>query len=181
MDRFEAGCHPVPVTPLDDHSQQRQPLFFPVVIATALLTIIGMVGGYLLSQRDDDGAGAAPEPTGTRLPAGQPCLEQTQEMGGRNGANGELREIIRVRTQKKTVVWICQDYDGNLFYHANKGGKEARWVEYETALFLSGVQHDGLGEYWATAPDGTVFRVSQDRLVIEHTDGRVEEQEAVPE
>jgi hypothetical protein len=54
-------------------------------------------------------------------------------------------------------------------------------VEYETALFLSGVQHDGLGEYWATASDGTVFRVNQERLVIEHTDGRVEEQEVVPE
>jgi hypothetical protein len=178
MDRFWAGCHPVPVTPLDDHSQQRQPLFFPVVIATALLTIIGMVGGYLLSRRD---GGGVPAPVNTRLPAGQLCIDRTQEMGGLNGANGELREIIRVRTRSKTVVWICQDYDGKLFYHANKGGAEARWVEYETALFLSGVQHDGLGEYWATASDGTVFRVNQERLVIEHTDGRVEEQEVVPE
>jgi hypothetical protein len=181
MDRLRAGCHPVPVTPLDDHSQQRQPLFFPVVIATALLTIIGMVGGYLLSQRDDDDAGGSPAPTATRLPAGQSCLDQTQEMGGRNGATGELREIIRVRTENKTVVWICQDYDGNLFYHANKGGDGAPWVEYKTALFLSGVQHDGSGEYWATASDGTVFRVGQERLVIEHTDGRVEEQEVVSE
>ncbi|WP_239166170.1 hypothetical protein [Actinoplanes italicus] len=171
------------MTPLDDHSQQRQPLFFPVVIATALLTIIGMVGGYLLSRRGGGGSGnePVPVPTHTQLPAGQACLGQTQEMGVQAGSNGELRQVMRVRTDSRTVVWICQDDDGELFYHANKGGAEAPWVENKTALFLAGVQHDGQGEFWATAANGTVFRVNSDRLVIEHTNGRVEEQEVVPE
>jgi hypothetical protein len=181
MDRFGAGCHPVPVTPPDDHSQQRQPLFFPVVIATALLTIIGMVGGYLLSRRDGGGSGPAPTPTRTLLPAGQACLDQTQRMGAEAGATGELRLVMRVRTDRRTVAWICQDADGDLFYHANKGGTDAPWVENKTALFLPDVQNDGLDEYWATAPDGTVFRVNRYRLSIEHPDGRVEEQEVVPE
>jgi hypothetical protein len=181
MDRLGAGCHPVPVTPLDDHSQQRQPLFFPVVIATALLTIIGMVGGYLLSRRDSGGSDPDPTPTRTLLPAGQACLDRTQEMGELAGANGRLLLVMRVRTDRRTVAWICQDDDGDLFYHANKGGAEAPWVENKTALFLPGVQNDGLGEYWATAPDGTVFRVNRERLVIEHLDGRIEQQEVVSE
>ncbi|MEU4625261.1 hypothetical protein AB0G04_35475 [Actinoplanes sp. NPDC023801] len=169
------------MTPLDDHSRQRQPLFFPVVIATALLTIIGMVGGYLLSRRDGGGPGTGPAPTYTLLPAGQACLDQTRDMAQQFGAVGELRQVLRVRTESRTGAWICQDEEGRLFYHANKGGAEAEWVENKTALFLADVQHDGRDEYWATASDGTVFRVNRDRLVVEHTDGRVEEQEVVPE
>ena len=94
MDRLEAGCHPVPVTPLDDHSQRRQPLFFPVVIATALLTIIGMVGGYLLSQRDGGGSDPVPRSTRTLLPVSQSCLAQTQEMGRTVSAVGELQQVL---------------------------------------------------------------------------------------
>ncbi|SDT68358.1 hypothetical protein SAMN04489716_5611 [Actinoplanes derwentensis] len=185
MDRVGAGCHPVPVTPHDDHSQQRQPLFIPVVITTVLLTIIGMVGGYLLAEKR---AGNAPEPrpeaepTISLLPAGQLCLERTQKMGRQFGADGELRQVLRVRTKKRTVVWICQDESGELFYHANKGGADAEWVENKTALFLDKVSHDGAGTFSATTPtDRTTFTVNSERLVIAHTDGRVEEQDVVPE
>jgi hypothetical protein len=185
MDRFGAGCHPVPVTPLDDHSQQRQPLFFPVVIATALLTIIGMVGGYLLSQRAGDGGVSGADrdtaPTHGLLETSGDCLDQTQKMAAEAGAVGQLRQVVRVPTESGTVAWICQDDNGNLFYHANKGGDDAEWVEYKTALFLPGVSHDGAGEFSVTASNGTTFRVSEEFLVIEHASGRVEKQEAVPE
>ncbi|MFC4072795.1 hypothetical protein [Actinoplanes subglobosus] len=167
------------MTPLDDHSQRRQPLFFPVVIATALLAIIGMIGGYLLSERH----GSKPVPVSgpTLLPAGQECLWQTQEMGAQAGATGTLRQVLRVRTESRTVAWICQDEVGRLYYHANKGGPEATWVENKTALFLTGVQHDDAGNFWVTAVDGAIFRVNKYQLVVEHGDGEVEEQDVVPE
>ncbi|MEU8658834.1 hypothetical protein [Actinoplanes philippinensis] len=168
------------MTPLDDHSQRRQPLFFPVVIATALLAIIGLIGGYLLSERRDPGKPVSgPSPTLSLLPAYQACLDRTQEMGAQFGANGELRQVLRVRTKSRAVIWICQDAGGALFYHANKGGAEAPWVENKTALFLAQVQYDGVGAFTATASDGATFTVSLDRLVITHQDGTVEEQAVV--
>jgi hypothetical protein len=179
MDRLGAGCHSVPVTPLDDHSQRRQPLFLPVVIATALLAIIGLIAGFLLSERRGGKPDLVSEPT--LLPAGQECLWQTQEMGAQAGAAGTLRQVLRVRTASRTVAWICQDDNGRLFYHANKGGAEAPWVENKTALFLSDVQHDGAGNFWATAADGTIFRVNESQLVVEHQGGDVEKQAVVPE
>lgn len=182
MDLVVTGCHPVPVAPLDDHSQQRQPLLIPVVITTVLLTITGMVGGYLLAENRSEQAEPRPEPEISLLPAGEPCLERTQEMGRRFGADGELREVLQVRTKKNTVIWICQDEIGDLFYHANKGGIDAEWVENRTALFLDRVAHDGAGTFTATAPtDSTTFTVNSDRLVVRHSDNRVEVQEVVPE
>lgn len=182
MDRVGAGCHPVPVTPLDDHSQQRQPLFVPVVITTVLLTIIGMVGGYLLAENRVDEGEPTPEPSRTLLPAGPACLDRTQKKGVEFGANGVLRQVLRVRTESRSVVWICQDDDGELFYHANKGGSDAPWVENKTALFLAWVVYDDVAQsFTASAPDGAVFEVSSDRLLITHRDGRVEQQDVVPE
>jgi hypothetical protein len=181
MDPVGTGCHPVPVTPHDDHSQQRRPLFLPVVIATALLTIIGLVGGYLLSERRSGEPGPGETWTPTLIATGPACLPQTQKMGSVFGADGELREVLRVRTESRTVAWICEDRGGRLFYHANKGGAEAPWVENKTALFLDNVQHDGVGDFAAAASDGNVFTVNANRLLITHKDGRIEEQAVVPE
>ncbi|MEV0895731.1 hypothetical protein [Actinoplanes sp. NPDC049802] len=167
------------MTPLDDHSQRPRPLFLPVVITTAVLTVGGLVTGYLLS-RDRE-----PEPVtqgSVLLPVEQLCRPETQVMGQKAGADGELRQVLRVRTESRTVVWICQDRQANLYYHANKGGGEAKWVENKTALFLTGVTHDGTGrEFQAVAADGSTFTVNGDRLVITHVDGRVEEQKVVAE
>jgi hypothetical protein len=188
MDRLEPGCHPEPVTPLDDHSQQRRPLFFPVVIATVLLTIIGMIGGFLLGEERNRSIGTSstdyPEDTPTPVAGlidGPLCPEQTQKAGALQGASGELVQVLRVRTVRKTVIWICQDRAGLLYYHANKGGTDAEWIENKTALFLSGVWQDGNGAYVASAVDGAVFSVDPDRLRITHADGREEIQKAAGE
>jgi hypothetical protein len=180
MDRLGRGCHPVPVTPLDDHSQRRRPLFFPVVIATALLTIIGMVGGYLLGQeRKRAEPDPAPSTPVSLLPTTGRCPEQTQEVGREQRAVGELREVLRVRTERKTVVWICQDEAGGLYYHANKGGTDAVWIEGKTALFLSQVWREADGRYVAQAFDGNIFSVDRKRLLISYADGSEEVQKVI--
>ncbi|WP_309238686.1 hypothetical protein [Actinoplanes aureus] len=169
------------MTPLDDHSQRRRPLFFPVVIATALLTIIGMVGGYLLGQERDreESDGAEPTPSPVLIATGPACPDQTQKMGAKQGADGELRQVMWVRTNRKTEVWICEDRSGRLFYHANKGGTEAEWIEGKTALFLTGVWSEGDGRYAAQAFDGNIFSVDRKRLLISYADGDREEQKVV--
>ncbi|MBB2948097.1 hypothetical protein FB565_007868 [Actinoplanes lutulentus] len=169
------------MTPLDDHSQQRRPLFFPVVIATVLLTIIGMIGGYLLGEERNREPRAEVTPEPVTLVDGPLCPEQTQRAGAIQGASGELVEVLRVRTVRKTVIWICQDRTGQLFYHANKGGTDADWIENKTALFLGGVWQDSNGSYVATAVDGNVFSVDETGLTIAYADGTSEEQKAVRE
>src|SRR3954454_22043240 len=60
MDARAAGCHPEPVTPSDDLSPPRRPIFFPVVIATVFLTILGGTVGFMLGGRPRGDAGAPP-------------------------------------------------------------------------------------------------------------------------
>ena len=159
-------------------------MFFPVVIATALLTIITMVGGYLLGQHRDrnEGPGVAdeaPSPSPVVLVNGPPCRKESQKMGVQHGADGELVEVLKVRTERRTVVYICQDRSGRLYYHANKGG--SKWVEGDTALFLSGVWAEGADRYTAQAWDGNTFSVDPERLLITYTDGSTEEQKVIGE
>jgi hypothetical protein len=179
----------------DDLPPPRRQLFFPVVIATVLLSVIGMSAGLVLgSQRErdqssgqqqqqsqfppaDSGTSATPEPTEATEPSGPACRKETQVMASQFGANGTLRVALQLRT-KSSAVWICVDEDGRYYYHANKGGSDGPWVERKTALFLADVRRDG-DEYLATASDGTTFSVTSERLFIQHADGRPETQVAV--
>jgi hypothetical protein len=175
----------------DDLPPPRRQLFFPVVIATVLLSVIGMSAGLVLgAQREDDrGIGqqqqsqntpvtpGTTEPTRPTEPAGPPCRSETQDMASQFGASGTLRVALEMRT-KSSAVWICVDEDGRYYYHANRGGSDGPWIERETALFLADVRRDG-DEYLATASDGTTFSVTSERLFIVHKNGKPETQEAV--
>jgi hypothetical protein len=167
----------------------RRPLFFPVVIATVLLSIIGMSAGLVLGSQHKQAQTAAPpsEPGQITAPAAaptttssaDPCPQQTQVMGQKYGATGVLRIALQLRT-KSSTVWICQDDAGKLFYHANRGGADGEWVEGQTALFMAGVQRDGEGGYTVTASDGNTFSINSHRLYIVHKkDDKVEVQTAV--
>jgi hypothetical protein len=162
----------------------RRPLFFPVVIATVFLSIIGMSAGLVLGSRHSDRQTAAPQqqpqyttPAGTPTPTAKPCRPETQEMARKYGASGTLRIELLLRTTR-SAVWICADDAGHLYYHANKGGEDARWIENETALFMTGVQRNGDG-YLVQAEDATTFSIDSRRLRIVHKDGKVEVQTAV--
>jgi hypothetical protein len=165
----------------------RRPLFFPVVIATVLLSIIGMSAGLVLGSRHKPAQIAAPPseqgqntaPAVAPTSAADPCPEQTQAMGQKYGAAGVLRTALELRT-KGSTVWICQDDAGKLYYHANRAGSAGTWVEGKTALFMTGVQRDGEGGYTVTASDGNTFSINSHRLYIVHKkDNTVEVQAAV--
>jgi hypothetical protein len=166
-----------------DLPSSRRPLFFPVVIATVFLSVIGLSAGLVLSsQHKDQGQGGTTTnsqpttPPDTPASTAEPCRTETQTMGVRFGASGSLRIALKLRTAKSTV-WICGDDGGRLYYHANRGGEKAKWIEGETALFLPDVQADG-DTYRVTATDGTQFTITAERLEIQHKNGTVEVQKA---
>jgi hypothetical protein len=116
----------------------------------------------------------APETSAPASPGGKPCRDETQAAAQMVGGAGTLTQVLLLRT-KTSVVYICRDEAGSLYYHANNGGD--RWIENETALFLPNVVRRGDG-YEATAADGATFSVTPERLLIVHPDGRTEEQPA---
>jgi hypothetical protein len=164
----------------------RRQLFFPVVIATVFLSIIGMSAGLVLGDRHKRSPEAAPpagqeqssEPAVRPSPRGTLCPAQTQANGAKRGAAGVLTIDLKLKT-KSSTVWICEDEAGNLYYQGKTGGSDTPWVEGKTALFMTGVQRDGDG-YAVTASDGNTFSINANRLRIVHKrDGKVEWQSAV--
>jgi hypothetical protein len=171
---------------LDDLPPARRPLFFPVVIATVFLSVIGMSAGLVLGSRHTDNS-AASQPTQPQVtvfttapgptPTGPACRPETQTAARQFGATGTLRIVLLLRTAY-TAVWICQDDAGRLYYHANRGGEKAKWLEGQTALFLTGVQRTGEG-FEVTASDGTRFLITSKQLYIVHKNGNPETQSAI--
>jgi hypothetical protein len=174
-----AGCHSELVTPSDDLSPPRRPIFFPVVIATVFLTIIGMTAGFLLGERHrqqvrtaaeqspDPGAdpvsSSAPGPT----PSGARCpLEAEQTATRQQSKIIDLYEVLQVHTDNQATVWICRDADDRLYYQSKTGGLDAPLVEGENGLFLPGVVELGSGQFQAIADDGNRFVVDRSALVI---------------
>jgi hypothetical protein len=170
-------------------------MFFPVVIATVLLIIIGMSGGVVLAwyhkgkKTDNQGQSSDGPTSGTvtltapsspfSSGSGEPCRPETQQIAPAHGAKGVLWIRLLLRT-KESAVWICADDAGKLWYQANRGGEHATWIEGRTALFLAGVLPDGNGGYQVTADDGTLFSINAQRLRIVHKDGTIEVQDALP-
>ena len=155
-----------------------------MVIATVFLTIIGMSAGIALAswhkgqQQTNQAQGGGTTTDVSTTPSAEPCRAETQAIAPSQGAHGTLWIKLLLRTTSGTAVWICEDETGQLFYHANRGGEDATWIEGQTALFMKGEQTDGRGGYEVTAKDGTTFSVNSSRLYIVHKDGRPETQPA---
>ncbi|WP_232234580.1 hypothetical protein [Actinoplanes sp. N902-109] len=170
-----------------DLSPPRRPLFFPVVIATVFLAIIGMSAGLALGTQHDDllknaaDSGQAPAPVPSdgsatsAAPGRKACPEKMQETSRRLGFSDQLTLVLQVRTEDTgLVVWICQDAGAKLFYQANRGGEQGEWVEGKTALFLENVSQSG-DTFVASAKDGATFTVDHSDLRIVKKDGEEEE------
>jgi hypothetical protein len=182
MDARAGGCHPGPVTPSDDLSPPRRPIFFPVVIATVFLTIIGLTAGFFLGERHrDEKAVASPatEPTQPQQAASPVadlvwCPPATREFAVQHGFPFDLHQVLKVQTGDGTTVWICEDPDQRLYYQGKTGGPDAKLVQNENGLFLPGVHKQGTDEYLAVAHNGNEFRINRTRLQVRFTSGNVE-------
>jgi hypothetical protein len=157
------------VSQSDDLPPPRRPLFFPVVIATVLLSIIAMSAGLVLGSRHETSRQAEGEtPYVPTKPANSPaaCPEEMHDTARRLGYDLPMTQVLKVRAASNgTTVWICTDETGRLFYQANRGGAEQKWIEGETALFLANVVQ-GDNDYHATASDGNTFSVNEERLEV---------------
>jgi hypothetical protein len=178
----------------DDLPPPRRPLFIPVVIATVLLCLIGVGSGLALGARhkaDNRASGPGPQPVDTYTPpvtsapptpkprpSGKACPDQTQETAQAHGIAGGLTQALLLQT-KTSTVYICEDGDGNYYYHANNTRGGGDWVEGKSAIFLTDVLKKG-STYEATADDGVIFSVTSTRLLIRHKDGSTEVQYSSP-
>jgi hypothetical protein len=182
------------VTPSDDLSPPRRPLFFPVVIATVFLTIIGMTGGFVLGERHRARLQAAepqqttndvvenPGPTAAPTAAGSAsaalCPQETRGMARALGFPDDLRQVLKIVTEIGTTVWICRDPNGDLYYQGKTGGVDAPLVQKKNGLFLSDV-HRGEDQerYVASAPDGNQFLVTRELFKVTYASGKIDTQQ----
>ncbi len=154
-----------------------------MVIATVLLSIIGMSAGLVLGSRHEE-----PRRTGgqtTYVPTEQAdarvdCPPEMHATARKLGYELRMTQVLKVRAASTgTTVWICADDNGKLFYQANRGGYDKTWIEGKTALFLAEVSKEGDG-YRAEAHDGNTFFVNKERLEVVRK-GVTETSEVEPE
>jgi hypothetical protein len=161
-----------------------------VVIATVFLTIIGMTAGSVLGERHrrtvrtstdtPTSSSAAPATGSAAVPSGPLCPDVTRSTASKLGYSGDLRQVFRAVTDNDTVVWICADPDGELYYQGKTGGVDAKLVQGENGLFLAGVIKQGEDEYEVIAPnDHNRIQVNRKQLIIHRTDGRNQVQNVV--
>jgi hypothetical protein len=172
-----AGCHPGRVTPSDDLSPPRRPIFFPVVIATVFLTIIGMTGGFVLGERHRNQVAASrdlPDPTPESSSFYEPksCPPEAIEFAAKEQLPTDLKQVLKVITVNGTTVWICQDGRGSLYYQSKTGGVDVPLVQTKNGLFLTQVEREGENEYRATAANGNSFLVNTRRLEVHFASGK---------
>jgi hypothetical protein len=148
-----------------------------VLLALAVLAVLGGVFGYLLGNKAKDEAGGDGGPSagpGRSTPAGDPCPSFIQNAARAKGAKAPLTLRLYMTTQK-SEVWICTAADGRLWYQGHSM-RPARYrdgelpVEGVNGLLLGNVNGIDQGRYRAVNQDAngqTTYTVSKDELVIE--------------
>jgi hypothetical protein len=173
------------VTSSVDLSPPRRPIFFPVVIATVFLTIIGMAGGFVLGERhrqtnrvaqQTSSQQQAPAPATTEssaapVPSGPACPPEAVQTAQQLGLASQLFQVMKIETNRGTTVWICQDTQGSLYYQGKTGGLSAPLVQRKNGLFLNKVTRTGTDEYEALADNGNLIEVSRETLQVRFTNG----------
>ncbi|MCU7722998.1 hypothetical protein ODJ79_04660 [Actinoplanes sp. KI2] len=181
------------MTPSDDLFPPRRPIFFPVVIATVFLTIIAGTVGFMLGERHrSDGRGAGPGETNetqgvsntsaSSAPSEPACPEAVIQTADRLGLPTDLRQVFKIVTERRTVVWICQDGGGKLYFQSKTPktqDADEPLIQGKNALFLNGVQEVGNDEYTAVASDGNSFEVNRRQLVVHFVSGKDDDVQAV--
>lgn len=118
------------------------------------------------SPTDTDGSTTAP----TSPPSG--CPDEMKRTAVSQGFSSDLRQELKIVTDKGTTVWICEDPEGSLYYQGKTGGVDAPLVQTTNGLFLSSVIRRDTDEYEAKATNGNRILVSRDRLEVHFADGR---------
>ncbi|SNY31115.1 hypothetical protein SAMN05421748_103507 [Paractinoplanes atraurantiacus] len=158
-----------------------------MVIATVFLTIIGMTTGFVLGekQRRDEAREQEQQqqqqnqqpqesvsPPAPAIAAEDLCPSETLAKARSLGFSDQLRRLHRYVTDRGTVVWICQDPGGRLFYQSKTGGEQKQLVQGVNGLLLTDAVETGENAYEATAANGNQFFISRKQLKIEFVDGR---------
>lgn len=155
-----------------------------MVIATVFLTIIGMTGGFVLGERHRDQLRVAnPEDTtavvnpypdnssASVVPSGPLCPDETIAFAAQNRLPTDLYQIFKITTRNDTIVWICQDGAGSLYYQSHTKASSGALVQNKNGLFLTGVSRRGENEYLAVSHEGNEFLVNDQELRVTFANG----------
>ena len=143
-----------------------------VLLALAVLAVLGGVFGYLLGNRAKNIGGGPPESTDT-TDAAVPCPDFIEGAAQAKGAKTPMTLRLYMTTSR-SEVWICAAAGGGLWYqgHSIKQSRYPKEVPVEgvNGLLLSGV--NGIDQGGSRAvnrdPNGvTTYTVYKDQLVIE--------------
>jgi hypothetical protein len=158
-----------------------------VLLAVAVLAVIGAVFGYVLGTRANDAAGpstpsarvtpsdgSSPATRRSSVPAGKRCPEFIERAARDRGATLPFTLRLYILTNR-SEVWICAEPDSSLWYqgHSLRNGpypKETP-VEGENGLLLNTVTATDGGRYVAVNRDG---EGNETRYTVSRTELRVD-------
>jgi hypothetical protein len=157
-----------------------------VLLAVAVLAVLGSVLGYVLGSKANDAkanAKASEAPTGGPATVESPaapksaaagCPDFMQQAAGQRGASLPLTLRLHVVTDKKSEVWVCVAGDGKLWYqgHAIRTAKYPDEVPVEgvNGLLLDRVNGIDQNRYLAINSDQngeTRYTVSTVELIVD--------------
>jgi hypothetical protein len=145
-----------------------------VLLALAVLAVLGGVFGFVLGSNAKENAGGTPGGGGGQTsPAGDPCPTFIQTAARAKGAKAPMTLRLYMTTTK-SEVWICATADGRLWYQGHSI-RQSRYpdelpVQGVNGLLLGGVNGIDRDQYVAVNQDqngSTTYTVSKDQLVIE--------------
>jgi hypothetical protein len=146
-----------------------------VLLALAVLAVLGGVFGYLLGHRAKVNGGGTPGTSGTAdtTSAAVPCPTFIEAAAQAKGAKTPMTLRLYMTTAR-SEVWICAAAGAGLWYqgHSIRQHRYPQEVPVEgvNGLLLGGVNATDQGRYVAVNQDAngvTTYTVSKEQLVIE--------------
>ncbi len=151
-----------------------------MVIATVFLTIIGLTAGFMLGERRNNATGGSDSgqttDAGGSTDAAQPdapstgdksCPPESIKTAAKLGLPVDLRQTMKVVTDKGTIVWICTDGEGKYYYQSQTATDDGQLIQGRNGLFLTDVEQLDSDHYVARDHEGTRFEVTASRFQID--------------
>ena len=100
-------------------------------------------------------------------PGGKSCPPESVEKAAELGLAVDLRQTMKVVTNKGTIVWICTDGEGKYYYQSQTATDDGQLVQGRNGLFLTDVEQLDTDHYVATDHRGNRFEVTANRFQID--------------
>jgi hypothetical protein len=108
------------------------------------------------------------------LASAESCPPETLQRAAELGFRDVMRQVLKIRTDNGTTVWICRDEVGRFYYQSKTGGLDAPLVQDQNGLFLFDVTQLGTDDYVGVDAKGTRIEVTRKQLVVRRPSGKTQ-------